>query len=60
MANRGKTHNNEVYCIKDLERLGSSKMETTSRGKMATVQCPSSCRQGSWTSRGEKMADEDP
>ncbi|CAI7675479.1 unnamed protein product [Penicillium palitans] len=31
MANRGKTHNEEVYCIKDLERLGSSKMQKAYR-----------------------------
>lgn len=35
MANRGKTHNEEVYCIKDLERLGSSKMQKAYRGMLA-------------------------
>lgn len=34
MANRGKTHNEEVYCIKDLERLGSSKMQKAYRGML--------------------------
>lgn len=38
MANRGKTHNEEVYCIKDLERLGSSKMQKAYRGMLATYQ----------------------
>lgn len=36
MANRGKTHNEEVYCIKDLERLGSSKMQKAYRGMLVT------------------------
>lgn len=36
MANRGKTHNEEVYCIKDLERLGSSKMQKAYRGMLMT------------------------
>ncbi|KAJ5589210.1 Aldolase-type TIM barrel [Penicillium hordei] len=31
MANRGKTHNEEVYCIKDLAQLGSSKMKKAYR-----------------------------
>ncbi|RHZ60126.1 alpha-hydroxy acid oxidase [Aspergillus thermomutatus] len=33
MANRGKTLNKEVFCLKDLERLGSSKMQKAYRGK---------------------------
>jgi hypothetical protein len=36
MANRGKTHNEEVYCIKDLAQLGSSKMKKAYRGMLVT------------------------
>lgn len=33
MANRGKTLDQRVFCIKDLERLGSDKMFKTYRGE---------------------------
>jgi hypothetical protein len=36
MANRQRTLDQQVYCIKDLERLGSEKLEKTYRGKWYT------------------------
>lgn len=33
MANRARTHDEQVYSLKDLERLGSEKLVKATRGK---------------------------
>lgn len=33
MANRGNSHDSEVYGIKDLERLGSPKLDKSAKGE---------------------------
>ncbi|KAL6410257.1 Alpha-hydroxy acid dehydrogenase, FMN-dependent [Ilyonectria robusta] len=41
MANRGNSHDPEVYGIKDLERLGSPKLDKSAKASQPSLQSPS-------------------